>query len=107
MEDFQLRPAACKPAAERAAFERLCYAYRNSVLSALREAEDAQVAFTHGYDRVQFLQIAVEGAKTAVDKLEESYGAGTVDFGRVYILQSQLLVQQINLPVHKVTLPRV
>ncbi len=83
--------------AEKAAFERLCYAYRNAVLSALREAEDAQVAFTHGYDRVQFLQIAVEGAKTAVEKLEESYGAGTVDFGRVYVLQSQLLVQQDQL----------
>ncbi len=42
--------------AERAAYERLCYAYRNSVLSALREAEDAQVAFTHGYDRCSFFK---------------------------------------------------
>lgn len=85
--------------AEQAAFESLCYQYRNTVLEALREAEDAQVAYALGYDRVNSLLVASKGAETAVKKSEESYQAGTVDFARIYILQSELLLQQDALAV--------
>lgn len=83
--------------AEQAAFEALCASYRQAVLVAAQEAEDAQVAYIFGFDRAEFLLRAVDGATTAVASSENLYRAGTIDFGRVYVLQSQLLAQQDEL----------
>ncbi len=41
--------------------------------------------------------MAVRGAEDAVTKSSELYLAGSVDYGRVYILQTQLLIQQDEL----------
>ncbi len=83
--------------AEQAAFQVRCNAYQNTVLAALREAEDAQVAYIYGFDRVEYLRRAAAGAASAVEKGESLYNAGSIDFGRVYILQSSLLLQQDEL----------
>ncbi|HBJ35427.1 MAG TPA: transporter [Planctomycetaceae bacterium] len=83
--------------AEQAAFQARCHAYHNSVLKACQEAEDAQVAYIYGFDRADALHRAANGALMAVKKSEELFRAGTIDFGRVYILQAELLVQQDQL----------
>ena len=83
--------------AEKAAFHRLAFAYQASVLNAQREAEDAQIAFVYGFDRAASLATAVNGATRAVQNVEQSYQAGTIDFSRVYILQAELVRQQDQL----------
>ena len=83
--------------AEKAAFRSLCFAYQQAVLQAQREAEDSQVAYVLGFDRLRSLERATEGARIAVEKAEESYREGAIDYGRVYILQSELLRQQDQL----------
>lgn len=85
--------------AEKAVFCQLENAYRQTVLDALQEAEDAQVAFAYSFDRAEWLSIAVRGAELAVEKAEVSYREGTVDFARVYILQGELLRQQDQLAI--------
>ncbi len=80
--------------AERAAFRVRCNSYHNAVINAAREAEDAQVAYILNHDRLASLDLAVRGASEAVDKAEQLYRAGEIDFGRVYILQAGLLEQQ-------------
>lgn len=77
--------------AEIAAFQRLALAYEQSVLTAQREAEDAQLAFLFGFDRASYLERAVANAKIAIDKLQQSYEAGTVEYGRIYVLQTELV----------------
>jgi NodT family efflux transporter outer membrane factor (OMF) lipoprotein len=84
-------------AAEKAAFHRLAYAYRSSVLNAEREAEDAQVAYVYNFDRAESLQYGANGAQTAVDRAMESYRVGSSDFNRLFLLQSELLRQQDSL----------
>lgn len=83
--------------AETAAFHRLAFAYQASVLNAQREAEDAQVSFAYGFDRASSLDTAVTGAAKAVEKLEQSYQAGTIGFGQVYLMQAELVRQQDQL----------
>ena len=83
--------------AETAAFHRLAYAYQASVLNAQREAEDAQISFAYGFDRAAALGTAVNGATKAVEKLDQSYQAGTIDFGQVYVMQAELVRQQDQL----------
>lgn len=85
--------------AEKAVFCQLENAYRQAVLDALQEAEDAQVAFAYSFDRAEWLSVAVRGAELAVEKTEVSYREGTVDFARVYILQGELLRQQDQLAI--------
>ena len=83
--------------AETAAFHRLAFAYQASVLNAQREAEDAQISFAYGFDRASSLDTAVKGAAKAVEKLEQSYQAGTIGFGQVYLMQAELVRQQDQL----------
>lgn len=85
--------------AEQAAFHAHCHAYRNAVLKSMQEAEDAQVAYIYGFDRADALHRAANGAAMAVKDSEDLFRAGTIDFGRVYILQAELLVQQDQLAV--------
>lgn len=85
--------------AEEAAFRALCAAYQSSVLRAAQEAEDAQVAYVLGFDRADALVHAVRGSTDAVSKAETLYKSGSIDFGRVYVLQAQLLQQQDALAV--------
>ncbi len=85
--------------AEQAAFRASCFTYQNSVLRAAKEAEDAQVAYLLGFDRADALNQAVDGAKDAVQKSEALYKSGSIDFGRVYVLQAELLLQQDELAV--------
>lgn len=80
--------------AEKANYEALSNRYRAAVIDAAREVEEAQVAFIKGHERRDALKTAVDGAADAVDKVEQLYNAGIVDFGRVFILQAALLDEQ-------------
>lgn len=80
--------------AETAAFQRLAYTYQQSVLNAQREAEDAQIAFVYGFDRSNHMRNAVNAALRAVENLETSYQAGTIEYSRIYVMQSELVRQQ-------------
>ncbi len=86
-----------KVKAERALFQARCTAYHSTVLNALQEAEGAQVAYIYGFDRAEYLRLGARGAASAVEKAETLYQAGSIDFGRVYVLQSALLMQQDEL----------
>ncbi|MEZ6093363.1 MAG: efflux transporter outer membrane subunit [Pirellulaceae bacterium] len=90
-----------KVAAEQAAFERLQYAYHNAIIKAHQEAEDAQVAYCQGFDRVDALVQAVEHSSAAVDIAQTAFDEGATDFNRVYLLQSDLVRQQDSLAVSK------
>jgi NodT family efflux transporter outer membrane factor (OMF) lipoprotein len=83
--------------AEKAAFHALGYAYEQSVLRAQQEVEDAQVAYILGFETQNALAKATNGAVVAVEKAEQAFQAGSIDYGRVYIVQADLLQQQDEL----------
>lgn len=87
--------------AEQAKFRQLCHAYTYAVKSALREAEDAQIAYVYGFDEVEALSRSVDGAVSAVEKATSQYKEGKIDFGRVYVLQTDLLARQDQLAIVK------
>jgi NodT family efflux transporter outer membrane factor (OMF) lipoprotein len=80
--------------AEKAVFEQRCTAYYASVLAAAQEAEDAQVAYVYGFDRVNSLHKSIAATESALQKSTDLYKAGSIDFGRIYVLQADLLRQQ-------------
>jgi NodT family efflux transporter outer membrane factor (OMF) lipoprotein len=85
--------------AEQAVFEQLCLAYKSAVLNAAREAEDALVAYHFGFQQTQSLEQSAQASIVAVEKSLDLYRAGSIDFGRIYILQSETLRQRDNLAV--------
>lgn len=83
--------------AEKAAFQRLCFAYRSAVLNAAKDAEDSQVNYVYAFERANWQRIAVNGATIAVDKGVTAYQEGASDYSRIYILQGDLLKLQDQL----------
>ena len=83
--------------AEKAVFNGLAFSYQSAVLNAEREAEDAQVAFVLGFDRIAALQVAISKSSEAVERLLQAYEAGVSDYSRIYLLQADLLRQQDQL----------
>ena len=85
--------------AEEAVFEQLRLAYQSAVLDAAREAEDAMVAYVLGFEQAESLDRSAKASIVTVDKSLELYQAGAIDFGRVYVLQSESLRQRDNLAI--------
>lgn len=83
--------------AEQQAFERLCFAYQNSVLKAYQEVEDAQAAYINGFERLQATQQFVNDAESAAKISVAAYADGAIDFGRVLILQADVVRAQDEL----------
>ncbi|MGO8747425.1 MAG: efflux transporter outer membrane subunit [Thermoguttaceae bacterium] len=79
-----------------AQFQELLTAYRNAVLQADSEAEDALVAFLQAHDGAACLDRSVKHAEEARDILVAQYEAGAVDPTRL-MLVAQTLVQQQDL----------
>ena len=69
--------------AQDARFEELLIAYRNTVLKAHREVEDALVAFLKAQERAAHLRAGTEAAKSALDMVVEQYREGIRDFTAV------------------------
>ena len=77
--------------------EQALIAYEAAVLTALKEVENALVAFAEEQLRRQSLREAVEAAQRAVALAQAQYGAGMVDFRSVLEAQHSLLSFQDQL----------
>ncbi len=80
--------------AEDARFEAAVALYRNTVLSAAREVEDALIGFIKAKETSEHLGRSVEDASAAVELAEIMYKEGAVDYTRVLTAQLGLLDTQ-------------
>jgi NodT family efflux transporter outer membrane factor (OMF) lipoprotein len=81
---------------EDARFQQLLIAYRDTVLKAVREAEDAMAGFINAQDAAVFEQGAVKAAQRSVELAMVQYKEGAADYQRVLDSQRSLLQQQNN-----------
>jgi len=77
--------------------EELVASYRNTVLTANQEVEDAMVAFLRNQDRVRFLEAAEKETEEALRLLRIAFDDDAVDFTGVFILQGDLVSKQDQL----------
>jgi outer membrane protein TolC len=82
---------------EDARFQELAVNYRNVVLEAAQEVEDAMIGFLRTQDSVVFLADGVKASKRAVDLSLIQYREGLVDYQRVLDTQRFLTEQQDTL----------
>lgn len=82
---------------EDARFQQLLVKYRDTVLNAQREVEDALAGFLNSQKVVGFMQNAVTAAQRAVSLAVTQYREGATDYQRVVDAQRSLLVQQNTL----------
>ncbi len=75
-------------------FQELVVAYQNTVLQALKEAEDALVRFLRAQERVRLLAEATQAARKAVQIAIEQYKAGAADFNRYALIEENLVSLQ-------------
>ena len=74
--------------------EQALLTYQSAVLTALREVEDALVAYAKQQDRRASLASAVAANQQAVSLAQEQYRSGTVDFTTVLDAQLNLFTSQ-------------
>ncbi len=82
-----------------AKFEQLLIGYKESVLRALREVEDAMVGFHKANQQVQQLQDGVDASERAVKLALLLYRDGIEDYTRVLNSQQTLVKQQDRLTI--------
>jgi outer membrane protein TolC len=80
-----------------ARFQQLLVGYRDTVLRAFQEVEDALTAFLNAQDALAFEQNSVKAAKRSVEISVVAYEEGAVDYQRVLDAQRSLLQQQNDL----------
>ena len=69
--------------AEDARFQQLVVNYKNTVLNAQREVEDAMIAYTRSREEEQFLKESVDAGKRSVELSMIQYREGVIDYQRV------------------------
>jgi NodT family efflux transporter outer membrane factor (OMF) lipoprotein len=77
-----------------ARFQQLLVGYRNTVLTAAQEVEDALTGFLNAQEAAAFEDSSVMAAQRSVDIAFVQYREGAVDFQRVLDAQRSLLQQQ-------------
>jgi outer membrane protein TolC len=82
---------------EDARFQQLLVAYRDTVLRAGQEVEDALAGFLNAQQAVVFEQNAVTAAKRSVELALVQYREGATDYQRVLDAQRSLLQEQNTL----------
>ena len=82
---------------EDARFQELLVGYRDTVLKAAQEVEDALSGFTNSQATIEFEQRAVAAAQRSVDISLVEYREGATDYQRVLDAQRSLLEQQDSL----------
>jgi NodT family efflux transporter outer membrane factor (OMF) lipoprotein len=82
---------------QKAIYRQALLSYQDTVLTALREVEDALVAYGNEQDHHAALAEAVGSARSAVDISRDQYKQGLVDFLQVLDAQRQLLSAQDEL----------
>jgi NodT family efflux transporter outer membrane factor (OMF) lipoprotein len=83
--------------AQDAVFQRLVYAYQNTVLKAGREAEDAIIGFLKAQQRAKYLGLSVQAAQRTEEITMTQYKEGAIDFTPVLLAQQTLAQQQDEL----------
>jgi hypothetical protein len=78
---------------EDARLQQLLVSYKDTVLNAQREVEDAIVAFTRSKEEERFLKDSVTAAQRAVEISMLQYREGLVDYQRVLDSQRFLVTQ--------------
>lgn len=71
--------------------------YESTILQALRDVENALIAFAQEQMRRESLQVAVNAGRNALELAQSQYSAGTIDFLRVLDAQRSLLTVQNQL----------
>jgi NodT family efflux transporter outer membrane factor (OMF) lipoprotein len=82
---------------EDARFQQLLVSYRNTVLKAAQEVEDALTGFVNSRDAVALEQRSVTAAQRSVALAIVQYREGAADYQRVLDAQRSLLEQQNSL----------
>jgi NodT family efflux transporter outer membrane factor (OMF) lipoprotein len=82
---------------EDARLQELVVNYKNTVLNAQREVEDAMVAFTRSKEEERFLKESVTAAQRSVELSLLQYREGLVDYQRVLDSQRFLATQEERL----------
>jgi NodT family efflux transporter outer membrane factor (OMF) lipoprotein len=82
---------------QESGLQELIAGYRNTVLTANQEVEDALVAFLKNQQRVRFLEDAVEETEQALRLLTLSFKEGSIDFTGVFVVQADLTSKQDQL----------
>jgi NodT family efflux transporter outer membrane factor (OMF) lipoprotein len=80
-----------------ARFQQLLVGYRDTVLRAAQEVEDASVGFLNSQKAETFQQNAVKSAQRSVELAVIQYREGAVDYQRVLDAQRSLLQEENNL----------
>lgn len=87
--------------AQDAKYQALLIGYHQAVLNALREVEDAMIAFTKSQERVIKLTEGVNASQRAVDLALMQYRNGMEDYTRVLNSETLLVQQQDKLTASK------
>ncbi len=82
---------------QEARFQERVFQYQQTVLQAGQEVEDSLVAFLKAQERTARLAESAKAAERSVELVLIQYRAGSVDFNRVYSVQSLLVTQQDQL----------
>jgi NodT family efflux transporter outer membrane factor (OMF) lipoprotein len=82
---------------EDARLQQLLVGYRDTVLKAAQEVEDALTGFLNSQEAAAFQQLAVTAAQRSVEISLVQYREGATDYQRVLDAQRSLLLQQNNL----------
>lgn len=80
--------------AQQAVLEQTRAAYQNTVLTALKDVEDALVTLRNDQQRASYLQQAAEAAQNADLLAQNRYSSGLIDFQTVLQTQRTLLSAQ-------------
>ncbi|MEW6745649.1 MAG: efflux transporter outer membrane subunit [Planctomycetota bacterium] len=83
--------------AQESAFRELALAYREAVLQAAKEAEDAIVVFLKAHDNVRYLEESTRAAARTVQITTDQYKQGAVDFTPLFLFQATLADQEDQL----------
>ena len=82
---------------QKALQQQALAAYQQTVLTALKEVEQALIGFQQEQDRIQLLQQAVASGQRALELAQYQYQSGISDFQPVLNAQKSLLTMQLNL----------
>jgi len=94
---FDFGRTAAEVAQEKAVRQETLLAYQSAVLSALRDVEDALVAYANEQDHHAALTEAVASAQDSVAISKDQYKQGIIDFLQLLDAQRQLLSVQDDL----------
>lgn len=78
-------------------YQQTIVEYENVVLAAHREVEDAMVQFLRSKERTAELRRSAEASAKSVELVRIQYKEGATDFGRVFVLEANLVQAQDNL----------